>query len=58
VIERVGAENVRIIATRQKLRPLDCLRVDTGDRDVDALLSGWTTVTVGYRESRMIKVAA
>ena len=56
VIRRVGAENVRIVATRQKLRPLDGLRVDTGDLRVDQMLSGWTAVTVGYRESRMIKV--
>jgi predicted polyphosphate/ATP-dependent NAD kinase len=56
VIEHVGAENVRVIATRQKLRPLDCLRVDSGDIAVDAMLSGWITVTVGYRQSRMIKV--
>jgi predicted polyphosphate/ATP-dependent NAD kinase len=57
VIECVGSDNVRVIATRQKLRPLDCLRVDTGDADVDEMLSGWLTVTVGYRESRMMKVA-
>jgi predicted polyphosphate/ATP-dependent NAD kinase len=56
VIRQVGAEHVRVIATRQKLKPLDCLRVDSGDTDVDAMLSGWTTVTVGYRESRMMKV--
>jgi predicted polyphosphate/ATP-dependent NAD kinase len=57
VIERVDPDNVRVIATRQKLSPLDCLRVDTGDADVDAMLSGWITVTVGYRQSRMMKVA-
>jgi predicted polyphosphate/ATP-dependent NAD kinase len=56
VIRQTGVENVRVIATRQKLRPLDCLRVDTGDLEVDQMLSGWQTVTVGYRESRMIKV--
>jgi predicted polyphosphate/ATP-dependent NAD kinase len=56
VIQRTGADHVRVIATRQKLRPLDCLRVDTGDLEVDEMLSGWRTVTVGYRESRMMKV--
>ena len=58
VIRRVGTENVRVIATRQKLGALDCLRVDTGDVELDQELSGWTTVTVGYRENRMMKVAA
>jgi predicted polyphosphate/ATP-dependent NAD kinase len=57
VIRRVGPEQIQVIATRQKLRPLECLRVDTGDVDVDAMLSGWKTVAVGYRESRMIRAA-
>jgi predicted polyphosphate/ATP-dependent NAD kinase len=57
VIKETGEENVRVIATRQKLRPLDCLRVDTGDAETDEMLAGWRTVTVGYRESRMMKVA-
>ena len=58
VIRRVGPKNVRVIATRQKLRPLDCLRVDTGDLALDQELSGWTTVIVGYRENRMMKLVA
>lgn len=57
VIDLVAREGIRVIATRHKLRSLDCLRVDTGDRDIDDMLSGWTSVTVGYRESRMIRVA-
>ncbi|MGD8966513.1 MAG: ATP-NAD kinase family protein [Anaerolineae bacterium] len=57
VVRRVGLEHVRVIATRQKLKSLDCLRVDTGDLELDEMLSGWTKVTVGYRQSRMIKVA-
>jgi predicted polyphosphate/ATP-dependent NAD kinase len=56
VIRQTGPENVRVVATRQKLRTLDCLRVDTGDLDVDQMLCGWVTVTVGYRESRMMNV--
>ena len=58
VIRRVGTENVRVIAARQKLQSLDCLRVDTGDVELDEMLAGWMTVTVGYRENRMIRVAA
>ena len=57
VIQVVGRDGIRVIATRHKLRSLDCLRVDTGDREVDTTLSGWVSVIVGYRESRMVKVA-
>jgi predicted polyphosphate/ATP-dependent NAD kinase len=56
VLKETGADHVRVVATRQKLQPLDCLRVDTGDVEVDEMLSGWRTVTVGYHESRMMKV--
>jgi predicted polyphosphate/ATP-dependent NAD kinase len=56
VISQVGPENIRVIATRHKLKTLDCLRVDTGDLEVDEMLCGWITVTVGYRESRMMEV--
>ena len=56
VISQVGPKNVRVVATRQKLQALDCLRVDTGDLEVDEMLCGWATVTVGYRESRMMAV--
>jgi predicted polyphosphate/ATP-dependent NAD kinase len=57
VIRQTGPKNIRVVATRQKLEPLDCLRVDTGELEVDEILAGWTTVIVGYRESRMVKVA-
>ena len=57
VIRRTGPRHIRIIATRQKLRSLDSLRVDTGNVEVDEMLSGWKTVTVGYHENRMIKVS-
>jgi predicted polyphosphate/ATP-dependent NAD kinase len=57
VIRQAGAENIRVVGTPQKLRALDCLRVDTGDLEVDEMLSGWATATVGYRQSRMMKVA-
>ena len=56
VISQAGPDNIRVIATRQKLKSLDCLRVDTGDLEVDEMLCGWITVTVGYRQSRMMKV--
>jgi len=63
VIRQVGADkrrpmdNVIVASTRHKLSDLDCLRVDTGDRDLDEMLAGYVTVTVGYREGMMVKVA-
>ena len=56
VIQQVGRENIMVVGTRDKVTRLDCLRVDTGDFEVDELLSGYTEVTVGYREGMMVKV--
>ena len=58
VIRRVGRENILVLATRKKLQPLDALRVDTGDREVDRLLEGYMKVIVGYLEGKVMKVAA
>jgi len=56
VVKQVGRENMVIVATRDKVDRLDCLRVDTGDYGVDSLLRGYMEVTVGYREGMMVKV--
>ena len=56
VIEAVGREHVMIVGTRHKVSKLDCLRVDTGNRAVDEMLSGYLKVTVGYREGMMVEV--
>jgi len=56
VIERVGRENIVVVGTRDKLSRLDCLRVDTGDFELDELLCGYMEVTVGYKEGMMVKV--
>jgi predicted polyphosphate/ATP-dependent NAD kinase len=56
VIRAVGRENVIVVGTRDKLSNLDCLRVDTGDLDLDETLAGYITVTIGYREGMMVKV--
>jgi predicted polyphosphate/ATP-dependent NAD kinase len=56
VIERVGRENIVVVGTRDKLNKLGCLRVDTGDFELDELLCGYMEVTVGYREGMMVKV--
>ena len=56
VIKRVGRENIVVVGTRDKLSRLDCLRVDTGDFELDELLCGYMEVVVDYKEGMMVKV--
>jgi predicted polyphosphate/ATP-dependent NAD kinase len=58
VLRRVGAQHLIVVATPEKMAGLDVLRVDTGDPAVDAALSGYREVVVGYRRARMVKVVA
>ena len=56
VIRQVGTDNILVVGTRDKVTQLDCLRVDTGDLELDEMLSGYTEVTVGYRERMVVEV--
>jgi predicted polyphosphate/ATP-dependent NAD kinase len=56
VIRLVGKENVIVVATRDKVDNLICLRVDTGEAEVDEMLRGYIKVLTDYREWRIIKV--
>ena len=56
VIKSVGKENVIVLATRDKLDELKCLRVDTGEADVDGMLRGYIKVITDYREWRVIRI--
>ncbi len=58
VIEKVGKENIIIIATRQKLQQLKgrSLLVDTDDRELDKKLEGYVGVVTGYGEKIMNKI--
>ncbi len=56
VIRAVGRENVIVVGTRRKVSQLDCFRVDTGDEQLDEMLSGYIKATVGYREWMMVEV--
>jgi predicted polyphosphate/ATP-dependent NAD kinase len=58
VIDRVGKTHIIVAATKSKVRDLDgaCLKVDTGDKDVDRILQGYIKVITDYREWRMVSV--
>jgi predicted polyphosphate/ATP-dependent NAD kinase len=56
VLRKVGVNNIRIVATPYKMSQTPRLRVDTGDEELDMMLSGYHKVIVGYHEMRMVKV--
>lgn len=58
VIEKVGLENIIVVSAREKLYALGSrpLWVDTGDRTVDEMLSGYVRVVTGYNERAIRKV--
>jgi predicted polyphosphate/ATP-dependent NAD kinase len=61
IIRNVGHGNVQIIATRNKLSSIPTgrpLLVDTGDEEVNKMLSGYRRVITGYKEEVVAKVAA
>jgi predicted polyphosphate/ATP-dependent NAD kinase len=60
VLERVGRENILVVSAPGKLYALGTqpLLVDSGDRAVDEMLSGYIMVVTGYNERAVRKVAA
>jgi predicted polyphosphate/ATP-dependent NAD kinase len=56
VIARVGRENIVVVATRDKIDKLKCLRVDTDDFRLDQELSGYMDVITGYKYSKLLRV--
>jgi predicted polyphosphate/ATP-dependent NAD kinase len=60
VLERVGPENVVVVATEAKLAALGArpLLVDTGDEAMDARLAGHVRVVVGYDREVVYRVSA
>ena len=49
VLEKVGVENVIVLATPHKLHETPFLLVDTGSEELDEQLSGYLSVVCGYR---------
>lgn len=60
VIRKVGRERITVISTVEKLinLPDGALQVDTGDPEIDALLTGHLPVATGPRRTALVKVRA
>lgn len=56
VIRKVGLENIIVIATKHKVSGLSCLRVDTGDQEIDRMLRGFMRVIIDYDEECLMPV--
>ena len=56
ILQQVGRDNIIIIGTADKIRQLDCLRVDTGNFEVDQILSGHMKVIIGENEEMILEV--
>lgn len=59
IIRWIGADNLIVVSTPAKLARTPLLRFDTGDAALDAALTGkgYRAVVIGYRRSRLVKVA-
>jgi len=59
VIKKVGRDNIVVVATPEKISSLRGrpFLVDTGDRAVDKILSGYIRVTTGYDEEIIYKIS-
>ena len=59
VLERVGPENVVVVATEGKLAALGGrpLLVDTGDEAMDARLAGYARIVVGYDREVVYRIS-
>jgi predicted polyphosphate/ATP-dependent NAD kinase len=58
VINKIGIDNIIVVATPSKLIRTPILRVDTGDKKLDHLfaMQGYLMVVIGYRLSRVAKL--
>jgi predicted polyphosphate/ATP-dependent NAD kinase len=60
VIRQVGKTNITVVATREKILSLEYgrLLVDTGDEEVNKMLSGYTRIVTGYKEELIYPVSS
>ncbi len=58
ILQEIGKKNIKIIATKQKMKDLDYLRVDTGSLEVDNQFKGFIKVITGYKEELVVEIIA
>jgi predicted polyphosphate/ATP-dependent NAD kinase len=60
IIRKIGKENVIVVATKEKLASLQGrpLLVDTGDAEVDRMLSGYMRVRIAANNYAVYKVSS
>jgi predicted polyphosphate/ATP-dependent NAD kinase len=56
IIRKVGPENIKIVATPNKMLNTKILRVDCGDKEIDEMFAGHFKIIIGYHEMRMAKI--
>ncbi len=56
ILERIGKNNIIVVATRDKISKLRKLRIDTGDPRADEKLRGYIRVVVDYNEEVVLKI--
>ncbi|BBD72679.1 ATP-NAD kinase [Sulfodiicoccus acidiphilus] len=50
ILKRVGREGIIVVSSLRKVRSIQCLRVDSGDPQVDSSMKGTYWVIVGYNQ--------
>lgn len=58
IIRKVGKDNIRVVTSVEKLTALNGrpLLVDTGDKEVDRMLTGYLRINTGYGEYAIYRV--
>jgi predicted polyphosphate/ATP-dependent NAD kinase len=60
VLKKVGRENIIVVSAPEKLYALgqQPLWVDTGDQEIDRMLTGYMRVVTGYNQRAVLKVSS
>jgi len=56
VIRQVGIDNIIVIATKNKMKNLKTLKVDTGDTELDAAFRGTIKVVTDYKMEQKVPI--
>ncbi len=56
ILEKIGKNNIIVVATRDKISKLRKLRIDTGDPRIDEKLKSYIRVIVDYNEEVVLKI--